>query len=276
MIEKRFDGSGFIIKYLLFIFFLLSFFTPLGATIPRLYNEMPPYLLSFQERVEEQASLYPNTFFLCAVDGEKKVALTFDDGPGPITSKILDVLAQYRIRATFFVLGERVKVYPEIIVRMLEEGHILGNHSWSHQDLRDLSPQEILKEELFPTSSIIQDLTGFFPLLLRPPYGAINHEAIDFLGALGWKIINWSLDTFDWDGEQNSQEELVEKVIAYHHPGAIILFHDGGEREGTLEALPQIIEFLGEKGYTFTTIDELLGLTPYSQISTTPWLLTEL
>lgn len=235
---------------------------PLGAVTPRLYNELPPSLQHFKEKVERQASLYPEIFFLQALDGERRVALTFDDGPGPLTPLILDVLKKYQIKATFFVLGERVQTYPEVVERMIEEGHVIGNHTYSHPDLRNLSPLEMYEEEVVPTSTLIGDITGYYPILLRPPYGAIEDEAILFLGEKGWRIINWSIDTFDWDREQNSSEEILEKIEAYHHEGAIILMHDGGSRS-TLEVLPHLIMSLKREGYCFCTVDRLLDLSPY-------------
>lgn len=242
---------------------VLSMGDPLGAMAPRLYNEMPSYLQPFKEKVEEQASLYPDLFFLQALDGERRVALTFDDGPGPLTPLILDVLKEHQVQATFFILGERAKTYPEVVKRMIREGHVLGNHTWSHPDLTHLSFLEMVKEELEPTSSLIRDITARYPLLLRPPYGALNDEAILFLGREGWRVINWSLDTFDWDKEQSSKEEILEKVMAYHHEGAIILMHDGGGDNNTLEVLPLLIGYLRKEGYSFDTVDRLLNLDPY-------------
>lgn len=249
---------------LFFLFcLLLLLILPVGATAPRLYNQLPPYLEPFGEKVEEQACRYPQIFFLHAGPGEKKVALTFDDGPGPFTAQILDILSQYQVPATFFVLGEQLEEYSYLLGRILEEGHVLGNHSWSHPDFRNLSPQEILEGEILPTSTFIQNRTGLFPLLIRPPYGAVEDRAISFLGEEGFFLINWSLDTFDWDGEQNTTEEMQQKIKEYHHPGAIILMHDGENGQAAAKALPHLIEKLQELGYGFQRVDMLLGLTPY-------------
>lgn len=243
---------------------LLFFILPAAATTPVIYNELPSYLQPFQDTVEEQARCYPHIFFLSALHGEKMVALTFDDGPGPFTPQILHILAQHNLPATFFVLGEGLEEYSHILLRILEEGHTLGNHSWSHPDFRYLSSLEVLQEEIIPTSSLLQELTGLYPLLIRPPYGAILDETIAILGAEGYSIINWSLDSFDWDRTQGTKGEILEKILDYHHPGAIILMHDGGEgREEVVAALPHLIKALQERGYGFQTVDALLGITPY-------------
>lgn len=225
---------------------------------------MPPYLEPFKERVEEQARLYPGLFFLSALHGEKKIGLTFDDGPSTWTPLILDILQEYQIQATFFLLGERAQPYSHIIEEILKDGHLIGNHSFSHQDLRELSPQEVFEKEIHPTSLLLEEMTGLYPLILRPPYGAISDEAIEYLGQKGFRIVNWSLDTFDWDRDQNSIQEIWQKVESYHHPGAIILLHDGGgNRENTLKALPLLIETLQKRGYLFQRLDELLAIDPY-------------
>ncbi|MCK9525815.1 MAG: polysaccharide deacetylase family protein [Limnochordia bacterium] len=232
----------------------------LGADSPTLRNDMPQYLKSFQMTVNRQVRAYPDSYFLSGPEDELVIALTFDDGPdGKNTALLLDLLAEEEVSATFFVLGEQALQYPDLLRRIASEGHELGNHSFSHPDMRKLTNEHILQEELESTSQLITDLTGLAPMLMRPPYGALRDETIEFLAEGGWTIINWSIDSFDWDTEQNSASEITQKVLKYRHPGAIVLMHTGDGLDGTITALPAIIASLREEGYRFVTISQLLA-----------------
>src|SRR5690554_1086485 len=130
--------------------------------------------------VNRQAAAYPAWFFLAASEEERLMALTFDDGPvGDHTAQLLDIIGAEQVRATFFVLGNQVQDYPELVQRIVDEDHELGNHSWSHADLRSLSNEEILKEELIPTNERIWEAVGLTPPIMRPPYGALRDDSIE-------------------------------------------------------------------------------------------------
>jgi peptidoglycan/xylan/chitin deacetylase (PgdA/CDA1 family) len=222
---------------------------------------MPAYLKSFQMTVNRQVRAYPESYFLAGPEDELAIALTFDDGPdGENTALLLDLLAEAEVSATFFVIGEKIKEYPDLLRRIASEGHELGNHSFSHPDMRKLTNEAVLHQELEPTAQLILDITGVSPMIMRPPFGALRDETIEFLAGEGWAMINWSIDSFDWDTEQNSATEITEKVLTYSHPGAIVLMHTGENLDGTLAALPSIIASLQEEGYHFVTISQLLGL----------------
>jgi peptidoglycan/xylan/chitin deacetylase (PgdA/CDA1 family) len=211
--------------------------------------------------VNRQVSIYPDVYYLSGPEDIRAIALTFDDGPaGDATSQLLDLLAEERVRATFFVVGEKAQEQPDLIQRIVDEDHELGNHSWSHPDMRKYTNQHILDNELKNTSQVISDTVGLAPSIMRPPYGALRDETIEFLAEERWFIINWSIDSFDWDTTQNSPEEITEKVLEYSHPGAIVLMHTGEGLDGTIAALPEIIRVLREGGYEFVTVSELLGL----------------
>lgn len=185
-----------------------------------------------------------------------KVALTFDDGPDVRnTPLILDLLKDEQVPATFFVVGTQVERYPEMLVRIFEEGHLIANHSRTHADFAELTNEEILKLELEPTSQAVQQLTGYYPLTMRPPYGSLRPDSVQFLKDQGWKIVRWSLDTFDWDSRRNSTEEILARIEELHHPGAIILMHCNGP--ATIKALPGVISTLRELGYQFVTVRDL-------------------
>lgn len=186
----------------------------------------------------------------------KKVALTFDDGPDlHNTPKILDILKTEEVLATFFVVGNQVERYPEMVMRMFEEGHLIANHSRTHTDFDDLTNEEIITLELGPTSKAVEQLTGYYPMVMRPPYGSLRIDSVGFLRELGWRIVRWSLDTFDWDSSRNKPEQILGRIQAHHHANAIILMHCNGP--ATTRALPGVIKTLRELGYEFVTVSML-------------------
>jgi len=185
------------------------------------------------------------------------VALTFDDGPHPeLTPRLLDILRQNGVRATFYVIGRNVEMYPEIARRIVAEGHEIANHSWSHPRLTALGSSR-LQSELSKTSEIIQRTTGRRPTNMRPPYGAINDGVRQtILRDHGMDVIMWSVDPLDWKrpGAQVVRRRLVEGAT----PGGILLAHD--IHPGTIEAMPGTISDLKAKGYGFATVSQLLAL----------------
>ncbi|MFO7819295.1 MAG: polysaccharide deacetylase family protein [Halanaerobacter sp.] len=194
-----------------------------------------------------------------------KVALTFDDGPDPLyTPQVLDVLEEYDVPATFFLLGERVDKYPNITERIIKEGHTIGNHSWSHPDLTTLNDRE-LSEEVFTTEEVIAETVNQETALLRPPYGFVSKDLITNLKRMDYKVVHWSLDSLDWQAER--KEDVLNKTIPYLNQGAIILFHSaGGEGQNlmpTVKALPLIIEKLKANRIELVTVDNLLSIPPY-------------
>jgi len=209
----------------------------------------------------QQVLLYPESFFIRRPDvdreedfNKKEISLTFDDGPDPENTEfILDILREKEVKATFFLLGKKVAKYPELVKKIYQEGHQIGNHSWTHRNFQYLDDFQILKEEIFPASELIAELTGTYPVILRPPYGIINNKTIELLSDKQWKIVMWSIDPYDWRFEA---EEIIRRTKRYSHPGGIILLHCTGEN--TVEALPVIIDFLLAEGYIFRRIDELL------------------
>jgi polysaccharide deacetylase family sporulation protein PdaB len=191
---------------------------------------------------------------------EKKVALTFDDGPdAKFTDQILDILKKQNVNATFFVVGDHVPAHKEVMKRIVNNGHELGNHSYSHMDLTKLE-QTQLEAEIEKTDEIIKSYSGSPSNLLRPPYGALSKQVIDY-AEKSHKIVCWSVDTRDWEGI--SAEQILENVKKDVRPGAIILQHSAGGKKGnlanTVKALPLIIAYLKENGYKLVTVSNLLG-----------------
>jgi peptidoglycan/xylan/chitin deacetylase (PgdA/CDA1 family) len=213
--------------------------------------------------LSELRKKYDRTFILSGPVTEKKVALTFDDGPDEIfTRQVLDVLKQNNVNATFFVIGKRAEAHPEIIARMIREGHIVGNHSYTHADLSKLSISNF-KKQIDDTQSILKPITGYIPKLLRPPYGAINEQQVRWAMDHGYLIINWNVDSLDWKGI--SADKVSHNVLSANRQGAIILQHCGGgegeDLSGSVKAIPTIIRTLKSQGYEMVTIPELLHVS---------------
>lgn len=213
---------------------------------------------------------------------DKKVVLTFDDGPSPVwTPQVLDILKKYHVPGTFFVLGKQAEENPELIRRMWNEGHEIGNHSWSHPDLYQLS-KEHQHLELTMTQRVIQAITGHSTLLFRPPYGGdveprTGKEVSPMLVAadLNYITVGEKNDPQDWrlfdlkPDEEEVQDpkkprdyrDIVASVIDNRNVGSIILLHDAGgdppDRSRTIKALPEIITKLRALGYTFTTVADI-------------------
>ena len=207
--------------------------------------------------------LYPDTFFLQGPTDQNQIALTFDDGPDSrFTNDVLDVLNQYNVPATFFLLGSRAVAYPEIVTRIQNEGHMIGNHTYFHPNLVDESDMATLEREVIRTEDALNDIIGYRTKLFRPPYGFLYNELVEKLAELNYSVIGWSVDSLDW--QEEPPEVIASNVLDIVHPGAIILMHDGadwdGDRTNTIESLHQIIPTLQEQGYEFVTVPELLNI----------------
>lgn len=193
---------------------------------------------------------------------EKVIALTFDDGPHPTyTNQILDILKEYDVKATFFVLGKFAEAYPDIIIRQWQEGHEIGNHTYSHVDAKRVS-KKVLYNEYKKTQEIIENLINHQPRLFRPPYGSFDSQALDIMEMHDSIIVLWSAhqDSKDWSNPD--VEEIVNTTLSNIKNGDIILFHDYVyyDESSTVEALKEIIPELKSRGYRFVTISELLNL----------------
>ena len=188
---------------------------------------------------------------------EKVIALTFDDGPhSKYTPEILDILADYEAKATFFVLGAHAEKFPDILYREFSEGHEIGNHTYDHT-----TKLSRLSQEMKDTSDTIYAITGTRPKLFRPVGGdyndAIVHRAKK--NQLSVTLWSWDQDTKDWSGVDH--KAIAEDVISNVSPGDVVLFHDaGGKRDETVKALPLVLEYLTENGYETVTLSEMMKL----------------
>lgn len=191
---------------------------------------------------------------------EQVIALTFDDGPNPkSTTEILDLLKQYEAKATFFVVGHRAELYPELILRESKEGHELANHTYSHPYFKKNTRSNQIEWEISRTHDILRKITGEKPHLFRPPGGFYNEALVNQSKKAGYLTVLWSWhqDTKDWKAPGVSR--IVRKVLENAQNGDIVLFHDhvNGSHQ-TVDALKQILPELQNRGFRFVTVSELL------------------
>ena len=193
--------------------------------------------------------------------GERRIALTFDDGPDPAwTPRVLDRLAASQVRATFFLVGERAERAPDVVRRMAAEGHEVGNHSWSHRGFWLCGPRTTT-EEIGRAHEGLAALTGTPPRHFRPPWGMVNAAMFGAVRRVGERCVFWSIQP---EGQRPAPAaRQVDYVLGRAHPGAIVDLHDA---EGTpaaparlLDALPALIDGLRERGYALATVAELLS-----------------
>lgn len=214
---------------------LIMFIFGMAQSVPELQNVV-------SESVETETT---NT------EQIKKVALTFDDGPHPsYTEQLLDGLKKRGVKATFFVTGEHASLHPDVIERMSEEGHLIGNHTYSHMQL-SVANKEEFKEELIRTNEVIEEITGKEVLFVRPPYGTWDKS---FETELNMFPVLWTVDPLDWCSTNVSS--ITSKVVKEVEENDIILMHDYFETSVT--AALQVVDELLAEGYTFVTVDEIM------------------
>lgn len=185
------------------------------------------------------------------IQEDSKIAITFDDGPHPYyTEQLLDGLKERGVKATFFVTGEHAEAYPEIIERMNEEGHLIGNHTYSHLQLSKNNRQEY-KEQLVKTNEIISDITGKEVIFVRPPYGTWDKTLEKDLNMFP---VLWTVDPLDWCSDNVAC--ITKKIISQAGENDIILMHDS--YASTVTAALQVVDELQKQGYEFVTVDEIL------------------
>ncbi|MFC4025726.1 delta-lactam-biosynthetic de-N-acetylase [Oceanobacillus longus] len=190
--------------------------------------------------------------------GAKTIYITFDNGyEQGFTEEILDVLKRESVPATFFVTGHYVKSEPELIKRMVDDGHIIGNHSYHHPDFTILT-KDAIQKELETLEAAVAEVSDQKDIkFLRPPRGVFNENTLQWANELGLVHIFWSLAFIDWKvSEQKGSEYAFDQIMAQMHPGAIVLLH--AVSSDNAEALERIIQELKKQGYTFKSLDDLL------------------
>jgi peptidoglycan-N-acetylglucosamine deacetylase len=206
---------------------------------------------------------YPNSYLfgvpITKLDGPGKVVgLTFDDGPNPdATPRVLDALKARGVKATFFILGRHADEWPDLVRRVADEGHVVGNHGWHHRKLHVRGPSYVRRDLTMGTESI-ERASGVRPKLFRAPHGFRNPWVSSIAASLGQRTVGWSRGV--WDSKKPGVDAIVRRTVDGTRPGRIMLLHDGdgydmhGDRSQTAAAMPRILDELLERGYSFATI----------------------
>ena len=192
---------------------------------------------------------------------EKKIAITFDDGPTPETPKVLNLLKKHNAKATFFCIGSQIEKYPDIFKAILEDGHTVGNHTYSHSPKMGFFPAQKVKEELEVTNSLIEKYSGKKALFFRPPFGVTNPNIAKAVKATGHYVIGWNIRSLDTIIK--SENRLLNRVKNRLAPGSIILLHDTSQK--TVNVLEQLLVLLEQNKYEAITVNQLLNIPAYEE-----------
>lgn len=191
---------------------------------------------------------------------KNQISITFDDGPDPsVTPLVLELLEQYGAKATFFCIGKQVENHPNILKRILAEGHSIGNHTYSHSKSFGFFGTGKVKGELSKTKSIVKKLTGLEMNLYRPAFGVTNPQIEKAVKSLGLQSIGWSVRSLDTTAR--SEKKILRRITSRVSKGNIILLHDTSEK--SVAVLERLLVFLGEKNLQSVTVDELLEIEAY-------------
>ncbi len=209
--------------------------------------------------MERQAAKYRNVCYIEGPGFERKLALTFDDGPSHLTVALLDLLKSLGVKVTFFWLGRNMKEFVNLAKRARAQGHTFGNHSFDHPYFPTIKMGDVL-EQIRKTQQIYRDILDIKPTLLRPPQGMITDEQIEALEGLGMKTVFWSVDARDWISYKNGAYVISKYVLDNVHEGAIVLMHDGRcAQSDTIGAVRSIVDTCRMRGYEFVTLHDLIG-----------------
>lgn len=190
---------------------------------------------------------------------EKKIAITFDDGPSVFTLEVLELLKKYNAKATFFCIGKNIETHPEIVKQIIAEGHLVGNHSYSHSKFFDFYNAKKITEELQKTDSLLEKFTSKKINFFRPPYGVTTPSIRRALQLTGHKVIGWNIRSLD--GGTKNQNLIFNRIIKRVSPGGIVLLHDTGSH--SVLVLEQFLQFLQQNHYEVISVEELLNLKAY-------------
>jgi peptidoglycan/xylan/chitin deacetylase (PgdA/CDA1 family) len=193
------------------------------------------------------------------LEKEKKIALTFDDGPSEFTLEVLELLKKYNAKAAFFCIGKNIEKHPEIVKQIIAQGHLVGNHSYSHSKFFDFYNAGQIQEEIEKTDALLEKLTSKKINFFRPPYGVTTPSIRRALKLTGHKTIGWNIRSLD--GGTKNQELILNRITKRVSPGGIVLLHDTGEH--SVLVLEQFLQFLQQNNYQVVSIVVLLNLNGY-------------
>lgn len=219
-------------------------------------------ITKWRKYIVQFAKVHQNEMYINGPPIEKKISLTFDDGPdASVTPRVLNILKTNNVKANFFFVGKQINYFPNIVKTAYNEGHLILNHSWNHPYFTNVDPQSI-KNEIVLTENRIQSIIGRKPSIIRPPYGSTDEKALTAAINTNNKIVIWSIDSMDYVKNIDKQN-IVENVVGNARPGDIVLMHSGFGQKAVIDVLQAIINALKKKDFKIVTLDELLGINPY-------------
>lgn len=192
---------------------------------------------------------------------QKKIALTFDDGPHEMTEKVLDLLQKFNVKATFFCIGTQIEKHPEILQRIINEGHSVGNHTYSHSKSFGFFSADKVRQELMKTDALLSQFVGKKIKLFRPPFGVTNPNVAKAINATKHSVIGWNIRSLDTVIE--SEDQIFERIKKGIRPGGIVLLHDTSLK--TVHVLERLLLLLQSENYELVTANELLNLPAYEE-----------
>lgn len=199
---------------------------------------------------------------LCSANtSARKIAITFDDGPHPETLRVLDLLKQYGAKGTFFCIGKQIEKHPDILRKIVDEGHTVGNHTYSHSTKWGFFRKQQVIDEMKRTNDVIMGITSMKAKLFRPPFGVTSPSIAKALKITGYNVIGWnirSLDTVIKD-----EHKILNRIKKQLKPGSIILLHDTSAK--SVKVLEQLLVLLQKNNYEAVTVDELLNISAYEE-----------
>lgn len=189
----------------------------------------------------------------------KEIALTFDDGPHEMTEKVLDLLKLFNVKATFFCIGKQIENNPQLFKRIISEGHLVGNHSFSHSENFGFFSSQNVLDEILTTNKLVQQLSGLNMKLFRPPFGVTNPMIAKAISVTKHHVIGWNIRSLDTVYED--ENTIFERVKNKIKPGGIILLHDTSQK--SVNVLERLLLFLKSENYSIVSVDKLLNLSAY-------------
>jgi peptidoglycan-N-acetylmuramic acid deacetylase len=274
MIYIRKKSLGFILGCAFLLFASLFIYEAMFNFSVTVSTEITNWGLSFRENgkapianATSRALKEYNAFYV-GDDEEKVIYLTFDAGfENGYTESILDTLKKHDVKAAFFLVGHYLEEEPLLVKRMVDEGHIVGNHTYHHPDMSQISEKESFSKELTSLEELYKQITGTdMKKYYRPPQGKFNEDNLIMANELGYKTIFWSLAYVDWyNDKQPTKEQAFNKLVPRIHPGAVLLLHSTSKTNS--EILDELLTKYKEEGYVFKSLDDLTGANNREQNS---------
>ena len=221
-------------------------------------------IMKWRKYIVGFAKAHPGEVFINGQATEKKISLTFDDGPdSKVTPAVLNILNKNKVKGSFSFVGTQINYFPNTVKTAYEEGHLILNHSWDHPYFTKLNSQGV-KDEIIRTENRIQAIIGRKPALLRPPYGDLDEQALASVSSTNTRSVIWSIDSMDWV-RNIDRGNIVNNVVNNARPGDIVLMHSSVGQIAVLEVLQIIIDELKKRSFKIVDLGELLNLDPYKQ-----------